>query len=87
MKEVKLKAEDLKALLYDFLEELLILHEADNLLFSKFKVIINKEDNSLKATMWGEKINKNHELRNLVKAVTYNDMIIQEQMIQVVLDI
>jgi len=84
-KTIKVESEDLKSLLYDFLEELLVLHEAENYLFSKFKVVI--KNNSLTATVEGEKINKTHELRNLIKAVTYNDMIVTKEMVQVVIDI
>ncbi|MFA5406585.1 MAG: archease [Candidatus Nanoarchaeia archaeon] len=84
-KEFKIKAEDLKSLMYDFLEELLLFSESKRLLFAKFKIII--KNNSLKATAWGEKINDSHELRNLVKAITYNDMTITDKMAQVVLDI
>lgn len=84
-KEFSLEAQDKESLLYDFLEELLVLHEASNYLFSKFKVEVN--NHSLKAEVWGEKIKDSHELRNLVKAVTYHDMIVKEEMAQVVLDI
>lgn len=84
-KTFQIKAEDKESLLYDFLEELLVLHEAGKYLFSKFKVEI--KDNSLKATAWGEKINDSHELKTLVKAVTYHDMIVKNDMAQVVLDI
>lgn len=83
-KEFKIKSEDKKALLYDFLEELLIIHETENFLFNKFKIRI--QDNTLTAAVWGEKL-KNHETRNLVKAITYSEMIISDKEIQVVLDI
>lgn len=84
-KVIKIKAEDLKSLMYDFLEELLFIHETDKYLFSKFNVEI--KDLSLTATLYGEKISKKHELKNLVKAVTYNDMIVTDTMAQVVIDI
>jgi len=84
-KELSIKSEDLKSLLYDFLEELLYLHEAEHYLFSKFKVII--KGLKLTATLWGEKINQSHELRSMIKAVTYNDMIVEKGMAQVVLDL
>jgi len=88
-KEIKISAQDKESLLYDFLEELLILQEADKYLFSKFKVTI--KDNTLTASLWGEKINNKHEMRSVVKAITYNEMkIIKEKgkvTLQVVLDI
>ena len=83
-KEFSLQANDLKSLLYDFLEELLILHESENLLFSKFTVKI--KDNTLRAVAWGEQL-RNHELKCLIKAVTYSEMVITDKMAQVVLDI
>jgi len=85
-KEFTVQAEDLKSLLYDFLEELLILHESENLLFNQFEVKINKEDFSLTTIAWGETI-KDHELRNPVKAITYSEMKVSEEMAQVVLDL
>lgn len=89
-KSFELKAEDIKSLLYDFLEELLVLHEAGHYLFSRFKVKINRKTHSLKADVWGDVI-KDHEIRNAVKAVTYSEMEIIKSpkgvILQVVLDL
>ncbi|MDD5417971.1 MAG: archease [Candidatus Nanoarchaeia archaeon] len=72
-KKFEINAKDNESILYDFLEHLLVLHETENILFSKFKV--NIKDNSLKAEALGEKISKKrHEIRNMIKAVTYHDM-------------
>ncbi len=73
----KITSEDLKSLLYDFLEELLYIHETQKLLLSKFKVNINKT--SLSCEAWGEKINEAHELRTSVKAITYSEMNIEKK--------
>jgi SHS2 domain-containing protein len=89
-KSIKLKSQDLKSLLYDFLEELLFLHETKRLVFSEFKIKVNEKKSSLTADLWGEKLKPRHEIKNVIKAVTYNDMIIEQNkkvMIQVVLDI
>ena len=64
-KEITVQAQDLKSLLYDFLEELLVLHEAEHYLFSKFKVKIDEKNFTLTATLWGEKIRKGHEYETL----------------------
>lgn len=72
-KKIKVKSEDNESLLYDFLQKLLILHETEHLLFSKFLVKVT--DNTLTASAKGEKINKErHELRTGVKAITYHNM-------------
>ncbi|HLE06534.1 MAG TPA: archease [Candidatus Nanoarchaeia archaeon] len=84
-KSFSINSEDAKSLLYDFLEELLYLHETEHMVFSKFKVSI--KDNSLSAVVYGEKINKSHELRSMVKAVTYSNMVIDKKFVQVVLDL
>lgn len=84
-KSFSIKSEDAKSLLYDFLEELLYLHETEHMVFSEFKVSI--EGNSLSAVVYGEQINKSHELRSMIKAVTYSNMVIGSNFVQVVLDL
>jgi len=68
-KIIKLKDEDEKNLLYNFLSELIFLKDSKQLIFNKVKVII--EDNKLKATLYGDKIDyEKQELRNDIKAIT-----------------
>lgn len=56
-------------LLFDFLQELIYLKDAEELLFSKFKIKV--KENSLTADCWGEKINqKKHQLNVDAKAIT-----------------
>ena len=54
-KSFEITSEDKVSLLYDFLEELLFLHEIEFMLFSQFKVTINKTDDGyhLNATIEG----------------------------------
>jgi len=80
-KTINIESEDKIALLYDFLEELLFVHEVDLFLFSKFEVYIkkekinNNETYKLKAIATGEKINWNkHFMGSEVKAVTFHMM-------------
>lgn len=76
-KEFTIKSEDKVSLLYDWLEELLFLHDVEFILFSKFKVSITplEEGYKLKAEVWGDEINREiHEQRNEVKAVTFHLM-------------
>ena len=69
------------ALLYDFLEELLFLHEIEFMLFSEFKVMIDKigDGYHLNATIEGEEINWDKHYRGEeVKAITFHKMNIVE---------
>jgi len=92
-KEFSIESEDLVSLLYDFLEELLFLHDVDFMLFSKFKVNIrpSKEGYSLKGEVMGEEINHDvHERRDEVKAVTFHQMEVKEEKgykVRVILDL
>lgn len=92
-KKIEIESEDKCALLYDWLSEFLFFLDVDFLVFSKFKVKIEKKDDgfSLKGTVWGEEFNPDvHESRAEVKAVTYHLMDIKKDngyMVQVILDI
>ena len=70
-KKVRIYAEDLDRLLYDFLTEIIVVKDVDSLLFREFEVEVAADQKSLKATMKGEPIDRvRHLLRNDVKAVT-----------------
>jgi SHS2 domain-containing protein len=92
-KEIKAEGKDLKALLYNFLEEFLFLLDSDNFLLSKIEKINIKKINKvykLEATAVGDKAEK-YETHGDIKAVTYNEMEIKEEkdkvMVQVVVDL
>lgn len=93
-KKIELEAEDAYALLYDWLSELIFIHDSENLIFSQFKVKITVKNNEtyiLKASVWGEPFNlEKNESRDEVKAATYHLMEIKEEngyvMLQVILD-
>ncbi|MGF3522189.1 MAG: archease [Candidatus Bathyarchaeia archaeon] len=81
---VEVEAEDEYALLYSWLEALLVKFEVEQMLFSKFEVHSFKEAKEgfkLKASVWGEKFNpEKHPQKVGVKAVTYHQMeIIKEK--------
>ncbi|MEM2119110.1 MAG: archease [Candidatus Bathyarchaeia archaeon] len=80
---VEVNAPDKLALLYNWLETLLVKFETKNTLYSKFKIATIKETSnglSLKAKIWGEKIDlKKHAQKVGVKAVTYHRMEIIEE--------
>lgn len=75
---VKVEAEDECALLYSWLEDLLVKSDTNKMLYSKFK-ILNLEKTTegfrLEATIWGENFNPEiHPQKVGVKAVTYHRM-------------
>lgn len=68
-KMIRVEAEDVDRLLYDFLTELIVLKDVDSLLFKEFHVEVKEK--TLAASLEGERIDrKRHRLRNDVKAVT-----------------
>ena len=71
-KEISLEKDSVEMLLFDFLQELIFLKDAELLLFSKIKVSVSEgKIFKIKAQLWGEKINpKKQELKVDVKAVT-----------------
>jgi SHS2 domain-containing protein len=80
---VEVEAPDEPALLYTWLEQLLILFETKGNLYSKFKIQkIEKTPDGfkLKAKIWGEPYNpKKHPQKVGVKAVTYHRMEINKK--------
>lgn len=95
-KKIHLEAEDECALLYDWLSELLFIHDTEYLVFSKFIIKINSEDDDEKrfiidALAFGQEFDHSiHERRSEVKAVTYHMMDIKFEdnyKAQVILDL
>jgi len=97
VEKIELEAEDDEAILYDWLSELLFLHDSKFLVFSKFEVNIDHKINEkektiiLKANAYGEEFDPlRHERRSEVKAVTYHMMNIKVEdkyILRVILDI
>lgn len=91
-KEIEIESEDKDALLYDWLSELIFLHDSEYLIFNRFEIHITRkgEDFLLKGTVWGGAFNQDeHESREDVKAATYHLMDIKEEdgfVLQVILD-
>ena len=75
---IEVKAEDEYALLYSWLEELIVKSDVDNMLYCKFRIpkIEKKKDGfRLKAKIWGEEFNpEKHPQKVGVKAITYHRM-------------
>jgi SHS2 domain-containing protein len=69
--EVSVSADSREQLLVDFLQELLFLHDTENLVFSEFAVDL--EAHSLRARAQGEVFDPSrHAKRSVVKGVTYH---------------
>jgi len=87
---VEVEAEDEYALLYSWLEALLVKFETQNMLYSKFKISSIDETSDgfrIKATVWGEKFNaEKHTQKVAVKAVTYHRMEIIKEIEKVTLE-
>ena len=86
--EVRLEARDLKSLLFDFLSELLYVHETEKVLLSEFDVKVTAV--ALDARARGERIDRaRHALHLNVKAVTYHEMVVDpaKGVAQVIFDI
>jgi SHS2 domain-containing protein len=87
---VEVEAEDQYALLYNWLEALLVKSETENMLYSKFQISNWKETAEsfkFKAKIWGEKFDpKKHPQKVAVKAVTYHLMVVIREMDRVILE-
>ena len=87
---VEVEAEDQYALLYSWLEALLVKMETEGMLYSKFQITDWKETSDafkIKAKIWGEKFDaKKHPQKVAVKAVTYHLMVIIHDVDRVVLE-
>jgi len=87
---LEVQAEDQYALLYSWLEALLVKSETKGKLYSKFQ-ITNIEETAenfkLTAKVWGEKFNpKKHPQKVAVKAVTYHRMVVIQEPDRVLLE-
>jgi len=87
---VEVEAEDQYALLYNWLEALLVKSETLDMLYSKFQITswkVTTENFMFKAKIWGEKFNpQKHPQKVAVKAVTYHRMVIIREMDRVILE-
>ena len=89
-KKIAVESENKEALLYDFLEELLVLLDSESFLLSAVKEL--KIDGlKLTAIFVGDTDPSKYEIRTHVKAITYQEMFIKEEnnifTIQFVLDL
>jgi SHS2 domain-containing protein len=87
---LEVEAEDQYALLYNWLEALLVKSETLDMLYSKFQITSWKETNEnfkIKAKIWGEKFDPQKHLQKVaVKAVTYHLMVVIRETDRVILE-
>jgi SHS2 domain-containing protein len=87
-KKIKVEGDDEKSLLYNFLDELIYLVDAERFVVSGGKVKI--KDGKLVGELWGDDV-KNYKGLDHIKAATYSEMKVKKDkngwMIQAVLDI
>ena len=89
-KEVEVEGKDIKQLLYNWLEEILFLLDADSFFFNSVKSIeIKQKGHSyvLNAILAGDTFKEDYLVYGSVKAVTYAEMEIRKDYLQVVVDI
>ncbi len=78
--KINVNAENIEALFYEWLEAIIIKFDTQKLVFSEFKVNIDKKNNKLRAICLGEKFNlEKHEIGSEIKAITYHQMEIKEK--------
>jgi protein archease len=75
--DVRLPADELSYLLFDWLNELLYRWDTEHLLLSRFEVHVN--DDGLIGTAWGEPVDRaRHALAHEVKAITYHGLKVEQ---------
>ena len=89
--KIKAKGHDFESLLYEFLEEFLVLFDDKHFILSKIKNLkLNEGKLEIEAEVTGDEVG-NYETSMHIKAITYNEMFVKEDKegwtSQVVLDI
>jgi SHS2 domain-containing protein len=78
--QVKVEAENNEELLIEWLNALLSQASLKGMVFSKFKVKIKKEKNlKLEGEAWGEKLKKEHEIKDEIKGATYSQLKVKKE--------
>jgi SHS2 domain-containing protein len=84
-KIISIEGKDIESLFYNFLEEFIYLLDAEDFILSEIEDIEIAQDEdtlsfNLSAKLLGDKASK-YKFTNKVKAITYNDMLIQNEKI------
>ena len=82
--KISLTADSAEQLLVDFLQELLFMHDTENVVFVEFDV--DTDGRALEAIARGDEFDKNrHQKRAVVKGVTYHNLKIDDELKKIVL--
>ncbi|MBS3092217.1 archease [Candidatus Pacearchaeota archaeon] len=76
-KTAKASGKDLESLLYNFLEQLLVLLDSKNFFLANAKVKINEKNLKLIAELWGDNAG-DYSIGLDVKAITYNNIFVKK---------
>ena len=77
--KIRVKGRDFESLLYNFLEEFLVLFDSNNFLPGRIKNLkLNEKKFEIEAEVVGDDI-KNYNADVHVKAITYNNMFVKKQ--------
>ncbi len=89
-RKVNINSSDCESLLVSWLNELIYLFDVENIIFSKFDIILLEKD-TLSAIVYGEKVDlSRHEIKTGIKAATYHMLEVKEKdkcRVQVLFDI
>jgi SHS2 domain-containing protein len=88
-KKIKTQGRDNENLLYEFLEDVLVLVDSENFIVAEIKTIKIK-NNEITAEVSGDTADK-YDIKNHIKSVTYNEMFVKKEkdkyITQVVVDV
>lgn len=74
--DVRLPADELEYLLYDWLKALLVRFDTEKMLYSRFEVKVSEA--GLEGSAWGEPMDPSrHEMAHEVKAITYHGLTVE----------
>ena len=78
-KKIKVSGKDLENLLYEFLEEFLVLFDSEGFLVSKIeKIKVNEKNFEIECEVIGDD-SENYEIETHIKSVTYNEMFVKQE--------
>jgi len=77
VKKIKTQGRDNENLLYEFLEDILVLVDSENFIVAEIKKIKIK-DNEIIAEVSGDTAD-NYDIKNHIKSVTYNEMFVKKE--------
>jgi SHS2 domain-containing protein len=89
-KKVKITSSNEKSLLYDFLEEIILLLDTEGLLIKKTKNLQIKKNNEkyeLTCELIGDYVKQGYEVHSTIKAITYSEMEITQKENQYIIQI